>query len=1335
MATSGNGNRDVTLNIGAKTSGEDQIRGLASEVQRLAKTGGEAAPAFEKLASELDQLADQAGSLDSFRQAAADVDALAAKQGDAAAKANTLRDALTQQRAALTELKTAQAGAKTAYDEQARALADAQYRLAELNIEYPKGERGAASYKQQLKQLSKEVLDAGVALKAKKTELAEANAEASKAESAEGKLVTAYTRAAKAAEASAKALQGQREVMAQAGAAAEQLGVATDDLAGSQQRIQATQQQLQASVAATAEASQRHAAAAADEAAALAAMAREVKSGQQALDELAVAQQRAAVAADAQFAATVKLLKAQDDLQREAVEADLAFGRRVKQLREQALASEQAAAAAEKLKLATQGVSDELKGAFGAAGLRSLQAIQAEANQVTASVDLLKREFRAGAISAQDLARAVAGAEVRLAQLNQEARNVPALPGEFERLSAAIGGAINKFGALGAAMATAGVAVKPVIDATIALERMERVLTTVTGSASVAKEQIEFLRQVSQRAGQSFNVVGDEYAKFAASALSAGVPLRTVQKVFESTALAAGNLGLTSDQTARILNALGQSASKGVIQMEELRGQLGDALPGAMSLMAKGLGLTDQQLVKLVESGGLLARDALPALAEALVQLGPKGGGAVQGLVAEFNRLKNVVLEAGTTVANGAFGQALGATLSFASAAIQRVVFGVALIGESFTVVGKQIGAVTAAVVTRDFKGLGDALAQIENESTEKLAGLADRITGTGTAAKGAAADVGTLAGQMTATATAIGTQTAALGENTDTWLRRQVQVAEALASAEKESVTAGKVAEAKKTEGEALARVIELGGNEVEVKEAQAEAAREYAAALEAQAAADEAVASLAQRALKDMQDRVAAMAQVDEASTRELEKLRLAADAKSADAQRTRAQAEAARVAALAAGQLATSLGDSSVGLEQYRNAVAGASAAVAIMTRELKEGRGSKEALTRATEALKMAEGLLRDAISDTAKAVQFSIEVMRAEGQVEQANLQIKLSKAKVMEQEAILAGDEIRASRARVAQKEIELQILKAVVGLSEREAQTRLDAAQKALEEAQALGGLLPEKERELQLRVKIAEAAVAESKAKAEGVKVTEAETRVLKQNTEQRERNAQAGSGGGGAGPSSSTSSAGAGGAGAGGSTLGQLGGGGGGSTPGISGIGTGGGSRPNTAPGVTAEDVKNDPYGRNAEQIANMRKQGGPVDNTYVFQLRERLRRGDTFDKSELPAIQNALRVAKENARIGQPGSVDLAGRRDDQAWVNVLTTIAEKAAGNGFAGGYQGVPEFGYKAGGGAAAGQGGSYTVNVNLGGSTRTINTASAADADALAALLRELQSSQGRAG
>jgi tape measure domain-containing protein len=85
---------------------------------------------------------------------------------------------------------------------------------------------------------------------------------------------------------------------------------------------------------------------------------------------------------------------------------------------------------------------------------------------------------------------------------------------------------------------------------------------------------------------------------------------------------------------------LQQIASKGTVQMEELRGQLGERLPIAFGAAAKGLGLTQQELIKLVESGRLTADQFFPALTKGLNELTTGSGGATTA-AQNFQKLGN----------------------------------------------------------------------------------------------------------------------------------------------------------------------------------------------------------------------------------------------------------------------------------------------------------------------------------------------------------------------------------------------------------------------------------------------------------------------------------------------------------------------------------------------------------------------------------------------------------------------------------------------------------------------------------------------------------------------
>ena len=129
--------------------------------------------------------------------------------------------------------------------------------------------------------------------------------------------------------------------------------------------------------------------------------------------------------------------------------------------------------------------------------------------------------------------------------------------------------------------------------------------------------------------------------------------------LFRSTQ-ASTYFNLSADDTNGIMLALTQMMSKGKIQAEELRGQLGERLPGALSMMARSLGVTTSELDKLMEQGKLLSNEVLPKLAQQMkIETGGFDKNTIEGSI---NALKNAwtemwsspdIQKAFTTVING----------------------------------------------------------------------------------------------------------------------------------------------------------------------------------------------------------------------------------------------------------------------------------------------------------------------------------------------------------------------------------------------------------------------------------------------------------------------------------------------------------------------------------------------------------------------------------------------------------------------------------------------------------------------------------------------------------
>lgn len=157
---------------------------------------------------------------------------------------------------------------------------------------------------------------------------------------------------------------------------------------------------------------------------------------------------------------------------------------------------------------------------------------------------------------------------------------------------------------------------KAVLDAGIALDSLQRSFVAIAGSEYGAADFIEYLRGESDRLGQSFYDLAPAFKSISAAARGTALEGEPVRKVFSAISEASTALGMSTADTEGALRALGQMISKGNVQAEELRGQLGERLPGAFSLAARAMGVTTAQLNKMLKDGEVLATDLLPKLAD-----------------------------------------------------------------------------------------------------------------------------------------------------------------------------------------------------------------------------------------------------------------------------------------------------------------------------------------------------------------------------------------------------------------------------------------------------------------------------------------------------------------------------------------------------------------------------------------------------------------------------------------------------------------------------------------------------------------------------------------------
>ena len=136
-----------------------------------------------------------------------------------------------------------------------------------------------------------------------------------------------------------------------------------------------------------------------------------------------------------------------------------------------------------------------------------------------------------------------------------------------------------------------------------ALLKQQRALANTVATTN----ELEGALDAVDRASQDFLVpIGEatqQFTKLNAAARASGFTVEEVEEVYRGLAAANTALGGDSQKLQGILLATQQVFSKGKVQAEELRGQIGERLPGAFALFAKAVGKTPAELDKALEQG------------------------------------------------------------------------------------------------------------------------------------------------------------------------------------------------------------------------------------------------------------------------------------------------------------------------------------------------------------------------------------------------------------------------------------------------------------------------------------------------------------------------------------------------------------------------------------------------------------------------------------------------------------------------------------------------------------------------------------------------------------
>lgn len=281
-----------------------------------------------------------------------------------------------------------------------------------------------------------------------------------------------------------------------------------------------------------------------------------------------------------------------------------------------------------------------------------------------ATLNRLRKTYKDVALSEGEMSKNAIRLQKEITTLDSKIKRVDASAGQFQRsvgnypktFNMAASSArqlLGAFGIVGGISMFAYLA-KDTFELVKETEKLNKALKQVTGSTEEYNAQVTFLRDISDRYGVNLNTLTEAYTKFYVATKNTNLEGKETQRIFDSVAKASAVMGLSAEDSEGALKALGQMISKGKVQAEELRGQLGDRLPGAFQIMARALNVSNAELDKMLVDGKLIAEDVLPKFATELTKtFGLDKIQSVETLASSQTRLKNAWIEFVQNVEDG----------------------------------------------------------------------------------------------------------------------------------------------------------------------------------------------------------------------------------------------------------------------------------------------------------------------------------------------------------------------------------------------------------------------------------------------------------------------------------------------------------------------------------------------------------------------------------------------------------------------------------------------------------------------------------------------------------
>ncbi len=150
------------------------------------------------------------------------------------------------------------------------------------------------------------------------------------------------------------------------------------------------------------------------------------------------------------------------------------------------------------------------------------------------------------------------------------------------------------------------------------IQRQNIALRNASSSTKEYNQNLSLASNLALSTGTSLADTTDALRRFTGATRGTSIEGDKARQIFKAFTNSFAANGASAEELARAMKALSDMMSKGTVQAEELKGQLGDAMPGALKLFADSLGVSTVELMKMMQNGEVLAADILPKVAAQL---------------------------------------------------------------------------------------------------------------------------------------------------------------------------------------------------------------------------------------------------------------------------------------------------------------------------------------------------------------------------------------------------------------------------------------------------------------------------------------------------------------------------------------------------------------------------------------------------------------------------------------------------------------------------------------------------------------------------------------------